>query len=404
MRVYNPTGITSRGPLAADADFDIHATSETVVTESAGDSAVIVEDMNMDEHTESSFYSKHFVHIENAGQAVLDKIVLETPDTLIASVVGNEVDRLSDGIARIVARHPFVSKRLDLSMVETVGATTQVFESFVTGSLARECADAVDSRIAGETPSVAKPIFTTQNHTTPSYVRNQDCWAAGLDLTCISPWNSTGGALRAGTLVSPRHIVFAKHYMIDVGATVRFVKMDGTVVDRTMTAREYLGDYLGGNGNGPAFVRQDVCVGLLDSDVPSGINFCQILPYSIANQLPNIVHGIPALCIDREENALVKCFYAYSDIARAMRNPTQSARDSFNEPLISGDSGNPGFLIIDSELVLITTWTYGGEGAGPNYGYLIDEVNTAMAALGGGYQLTTKDLSGYPTYDGGSSS
>ena len=58
-----------------------------------------------------------------------------------------------------------------------------------------------------------------------------------LDITCVSPWNSSGGHKKAGTLVTPRHIIGAAHYEYSVGTVVRFVEKNGTVHDRTVTGK-----------------------------------------------------------------------------------------------------------------------------------------------------------------------
>ena len=60
------------------------------------------------------------------------------------------------------------------------------------------------------------------------------------------------------------------------------------------------------------------------------------------------------------------------------------------DPLISGDSGNPGFIIIHGEPILIETHTFGGMGQGS---FISDPenyagINDLMKQLGGGYQLT----------------
>ena len=62
--------------------------------------------------------------------------------------------------------------------------------------------------------------------------------------------------------------------------------------------------------------------------------------------------------------------------------------------VISGDSGNPAFLLIDDEPVLMLTHFFAVYG--PFYTSSFDEVNAAMTALGGGYQLTEINLTGYP--------
>jgi hypothetical protein len=220
------------------------------------------------------------------------------------------------------------------------------------------------------------------------YVRNTACWCADMDLTCLSPWNSDGGNNKAGTLISPRHILFAKHYRIATGATIRFVTADNQVVERTMTTRQDVAD-------------ADLCLGLLDSDVPSTIGFARVLPADILDYMPGAAHRVAGLLLDQEEKALVGDLTAQS--FNSFATPTDPQRLAFNEEIIGGDSGNPAFLLIDTgngvEPVLATTWTGGGGGSGPNISALHDEINAAMTTLGGGYQLTPANLNGFPSYE-----
>jgi hypothetical protein len=75
---------------------------------------------------------------------------------------------------------------------------------------------------------------------------------------------------------------------------------------------------------------------------------------------------------------------------------------AFNEKIISGDSGNPNFAAIGSELWLL--FTFYGSNAGPFYGALVSELNamiTTLDTLQGdttGHTVTVGDLSSYTTY------
>lgn len=281
------------------------------------------------------------------------------------------------------------STTVDLS----VGIVSTTFNDYISGSLAKEISDAIDDRINNLNASVAKPIFSTQNHNSSIYVRNSGCWAYDIDLTPISPWNSTGSNRRAGTLISPRHVVFCEHYNFhpSVGATIRFVASDGTVVNRTITALETDPDY--------APFYPDITIGLLDSDVPASIGFAKILPQNWPNYLPSLssTYRLPCLVLDQEEKALISELYFLGNKALFL-TPTNTIRFSFFESIILGDSGNPAFLIIDDELVIITVWTFGGAGGGTSISYHKDAINTIMTTLGGGYSLTEIDLSGFTDF------
>ena len=79
---------------------------------------------------------------------------------------------------------------------------------------------------------------------TTNYVRNPNCWAYDIDLTCCSPWNMhptlrlPNGSLtgssnhRAVTLISPRHVLAVRHadFYPPVGSLVRFVTKNNVII------------------------------------------------------------------------------------------------------------------------------------------------------------------------------
>lgn len=85
---------------------------------------------------------------------------------------------------------------------------------------------------SGASLVLQKKIFSVQDHNHKRYIRSDKCWAAPLDLTAISPWNSQGHTRKAGTLISPRHALWARHYSMRVNTTIRFVDKNNNVVDR----------------------------------------------------------------------------------------------------------------------------------------------------------------------------
>jgi hypothetical protein len=143
-----------------------------------------------------------------------------------------------------------------------------------------------------------------------------------------------------------------------------------------------------------AWAGGDIRVGVLDSDVPPEIGFVKVLPRDWPDYLWK-AQRLPMLHLDQEEKALVRDMInlqsTFTSVSHA--NAISPLRAPFTEAVISGDSGNPAFLLIDGEAVLILT--HFTSVSGPFYTAWFDEVNEDMDTLGGGFQLTEFDLGAY---------
>lgn len=383
--VFSPTGYGLVTKPLDEYNFNLSKEERVTLISGDEDNEYTDQDKLMIGYTPAVYKTEEDVVVQDITENN-DVKEYESVDPEIATIDQNgKVTRVTDGEARIIVTGQYLKKGITVNVNETNEASYSVFDRWADGSLAKELTDAIDLRIAGKDTS-AKTIFSTQNHSSQTYVRNTNCWAHGLDLTCISPWNSTGGHTRAGTLISPRHIIFAKHYQISTGATIRFIQEDGTVVNRTMTAKQ-------------SIAETDITIGVLDSDVPAGISFAKILPQDWPDYVPNIEERVPSLVLDQQEKALVNDVnIADVNSLFGFRSPVDAQRSIFYEDKIGGDSGNPAFFVINDELVILTCWWYGGAGSGPDIAYFKDQINTIMTSLGGGYQLTEIDLNSFTNF------
>ena len=392
MKLRGGNGPTIRVAQLSDVSGSARYDSVSVYISGGFSSAQTLQDANFITYTGSTYYRQGNVVIEGLRNAVIVNL-----DNSVGTVATDgAITRLSSGIMRLNIKTPLLTLPLvcDLTTITAAPGQPDQFVSTVVGSLAAHLQGQVDNRI-NNTMSMAVNgrVFSTQNHTTQSYIRNPNLWCADVDLTCISPWNSNGGATKAGTLITPRHIISAAHYEKNVGDIIRFVAQNGTVYNRTIT----------GKARHPNYVpyAPDLTIYTLNSNLPVGITPCKLMPHYWSRYLVhNLSNRPPALGLDQEEKALIIDFYNDG----MFLTPTDSDRLIFNENKIVGDSGNPAFLIINNELVLVTVWTSGGAGSGtPVANYIADLNNMivtadAQAGVSTGYTVTEANFSAFPSY------
>lgn len=192
-------------------------------------------------------------------------------------------------------------------------------------------------------------------------------WTSGMDMSGVS-FNDT----RTATLITPRHVVMAKHYARPAAAPVVFHDRSGKHIQRKLI--------------GFAAAAGDVMVGLLDESVPA--NYC---PYPLPTVLDTqALLDEPVIVSDQNRNLFVHLVAGIGNGIIAFKyDKTES--HGWAKNLVVGDSGNPSFMIVGNELVLIETHTTGGPGAGPFYGdpTVQQSVRQAVQKLDPAYRIRT---------------
>ena len=297
------------------------------------------------------------------------------------------------------------TRTVSVTLTFSGASVIEVIEGGVAGSARKALSDPMDTALSGANPATQQAVYTSQDHTTPAYVRNTSFFLQSTHaeaLTCASPWNSRQAGNRAGTAITARHAVLANHYSLLAGDTLRFVTSDNTVITKTVVQAARI--FIDGNGT-------DAWMILLDSDLPASITPCKIFPdgyetYLPANATTAAAATLPLLAMDFSENGIALEFRAEQvqiNVPTIIQGaPTLPDRLAFYDPIISGDSGNPIFAVIGSELWLLSTFF--GAGSGPFYGGLVSELNamiTTLDTLQGdltGHTVTVGDLSSYTAY------
>ena len=228
----------------------------------------------------------------------------------------------------------------------------------------------VDRRIADQ----SKGVVTFGS----SWSRSSNCWTYGVDTSSASPYNSSFGTWKAGTAISRRHIVYATHYRIAVGTSIRFVSINGVRCERRLVAERYL-------------VGTDLTVGLLESELPEDVLPAVVLPSDYQEYIGDALR-LPMLMYNHQEDAIV------TDSNRLPKNwksadglaPVSPNRRRLFIEVVSGDSGDPKFFISGTRSILVCTLTSygsGSSGVGPFITYYKDRLQRVMDALCPGYVL-----------------
>jgi len=170
-------------------------------------------------------------------------------------------------------------------------------------------------------------------------------WAGSLDLTGVS-WNNN----RTATLITRRHVVMAGHFIRPKNVPVVFHDRNGRPHERFITGVKNLREV------------GDIAVAKLHQELPEGVTH-----YSFAR--PD--EAVPGRRVVVSDQTRTLSVHRISHISgrRVHFAYDPELSEVYRRNLISGDSGNPSFLVRpDGSLALLETHTTGGPGAGPFYG------------------------------------
>lgn len=178
---------------------------------------------------------------------------------------------------------------------------------------------------------------------------------------------------RTVTLITPRHVVMAKHYSRPAAAPVVFHDRSGKRIERKIIG------FMGAQG--------DVMVGLLDEPVPA--NYTSYPLPDPGSDLGSLV-GRPVIVSDQKRSLFVHLVAGGRGGIIAFKHD-EAERYGWGKNLVVGDSGNPSFLIVGKQLVLVETHFTSGPGAGPYYGdpAVQASIRTAAAKLDPSYRIRT---------------
>ena len=203
-------------------------------------------------------------------------------------------------------------------------------------------------------------------------ILNTNCWAYSINTSCASAYNSCLYQYMAGTAISSRHVALANHYAISTGCTIDFVGTNGTIVTRQIV-------------DGLQVASTDIYIALLGDPLPEIIKPASILPSDYYAYIRTGI-GLPLLMFDASEHAIVTDLSNLPATKGEVdgREPVSPIRRLYFEAVVSGDSGDPKFLVVNQEVILVSTLHgYGtaSSGIGPSYQSYAEDVQAVMNEL-----------------------
>ncbi len=219
-----------------------------------------------------------------------------------------------------------------------------------------------------------------------SVLPSRDFWAKGLDFSCVSPWNSRGGRVRAGTAISRRHIIFANHFPMGEGTRIVFVGEDGGVCPCSITKTKRVG-------------KTDIMIGALDYELTPNIKPAKVMRAGWLAQFAGVTN-LPVVTFNQHEQLLYSELSVATNGVRVWNHavagaptgemPVVPVEEAIQRKgrIVVGDSGDPAFMIYKGEPVLLYCLLSGGVGHGPWIHRHLYEIQKVMDELEPGYTLT----------------
>ena len=204
----------------------------------------------------------------------------------------------------------------------------------------------VDAMIAGREPKKAREMFVDfyANASNLVFKANPDFWGAKLDFSCFPVWNTSKEPhSHGGTLISPWHVLFSKHWYLGKGNALYFRDRAGKVLKRDIVDVRHVGG-------------TDLTVGLLREPV-NGIEPARVLA---TNEISRLSKGEPVVVINQDKYATIadlRGFGAKTDPLKAAKfgfdRSHDRQREGFFVRVRSNDSSSPSFLVDEKGLVLV---------------------------------------------------
>jgi hypothetical protein len=253
----------------------------------------------------------------------------------------------------------------------------------------------ISQRVAGKTGTIDEiRIWSTFNTSTQSFAKNPSCWIFGIDISgLIVGCNEPGyESKKVGMMISPKHYLCLWHFKVPIGTTLYFLTNDNKVLTRTVS------NFI--EVTGLESITSDIALCLLNEELPNTVKFLKILSKDY-NIFGNSLVGSYIFIRDQRDTIDDPNNYQKANIKKIVSIPgpepgTITYGDPPSNPELyfinveagaNHDSSNNVCLITPNDEMI----ALGLNVSGSKFIHLspfIDNINKAMAELGGEYSVT----------------
>lgn len=379
MLIFNQSGTRIRGLGGAD-DFSFSVVEKPVGGTTAVTSATVNEAVVQTTTTSATVNNAQVILAPSLVNA--NKVQSFTAlNPAVATIDGNgNIQRVSDGQADFDIVCGGIGKRYTRNMSSSGASLSYQVTSYLTNSLGAVATSVANALVSGKTaqgntsgPGGVQNLFSVNNYNSASPVvtRNAACFAAAYDWSGISVMRSdqtTSGAFPVA-LVTPRHILCARHIAPAIGTTVVFQSMNGVSIQSATVVSEW---------DDPT---TDHWIGYLSAPINSPINPVQIPPSGWTAYINSLLNSpapgtIPCMCKvqhmpnanwDTDRITLME-LYAYTTPGNVgnflnIFTPSDSPRYSWASPIVPGDSSGPIFMPLSNNTMMLLGQLYAPSGA-----------------------------------------